>query len=643
MGNIGKKFATPSKRDWVLPIVPALAILTYWIMNWLQGESLSVAAMYRYGDYQLFPAIAALAHFSWGEWLVAERFGEGLLSIPLPGMALHGLAFGVLGPIGLVVADLLLAICTYLASCRLLRTCGIHSPTSEVLALVVSCGLLGGGPTLADDLMFWTVKVHLWGFRIPRPFVTDLLLLLCVDQGLRVFVLRRDAAREWALLGFWFGLLLQCNFFAATTVGLGLGFGLADRARRGWPVAQVMRSMCSLTLVTAVTALPFILQRLLEHPDVPVRLGSFPVPRLSPLYLGPEVIMDFTREIAPAVTTAALAGAVIKWRGTAERRERLGGLLVVTLLCVLSTFALPASTIVLGRTAQPYHFLLELITFTTLLLLVATGHLIQAASSAVISRSTISPANRARLRVALLTTCALACLAIAIGIHLPSVQRTDHFRMDLYFRTESQANRAQNYRSAFRDVTEILEQSRKRGARVLGTLDIQVHAWWSLFGGGQVFSPDPCGTTVSDDEIEERFLRLLRTLGATTDDVGRLVQSRAMQIFFLSHNKYQFSQAYSTAPLLDYLVDYPATEIQSLYDSTSVFSSWTIVVPPSEVRRILGRYNLTQAVGEDRQLDLIVLGRGPLDNSLAPSPERFDLVFENDLFRVYERSHPREN
>ena len=71
---------------------------------------------------------------------------------------------------------------------------------------------------------------------------------------------------------------------------------------------------------------------------------------------------------------------------------------------------------------------------------------------------------------------------------------------------------------------------------------------------------------------------------------------------------------------------------------TSVLSCWLVSMPLSESRRVLERYNRTQAVGEGRQLDLIVLGRGPLDRSLAPPRDEFELVFENTWFRVYART-----
>lgn len=70
-----------------------------------------------------------------------------------------------------------------------------------------------------------------------------------------------------------------------------------------------------------------------------------------------------------------------------------------------------------------------------------------------------------------------------------------------------------------------------------------------------------------------------------------------------------------------------------------MLSCWLVSMPLSESRRVLERYNRTQAVGEGRQLDLIVLGRGPLDRSLARAGDRFGLVFENTWFRVYARTN----
>lgn len=617
-----RRFATLQR--WALPLVPALAISLYWILSWQQGESLSVAAIYRHGDYTYFPGIAGLAHFSVGEWLVAEQLGEGVRSLPFPGLLLHGLAFGVLGPLGLALADALLAVGAYYASRRLLRTCGVGYPTDEMLALVLSCGLLSWPENLFSGWTDWTFRFHLWGFRIPRPLVTDLLLLLCVERALRVFVRERDDAREWAWLGFWYGLLLQSNFYAAATVGLGVAVGLADRVRRGWSLGRAARSTGSLALATAATAWPFALQRLLEHPDVPVRLGSFPVPRLEPLGLGPALLKDIAGEVAQAVAVAALGAAVVAWRRTGERRLTSASLLALSLLCALSALALPASTLLLARTVQPYHFVEELVTFKTLVFLVATGCVLEAVLAVRFLRDGLSPVNRARRATALLAVCALLAIAGALELHRPWLRRTDHVRSDF------EVYRFPGYRAAFRELTETLEAQRDRGARVVGTLDIQVHAWWSLFGGGQLFSPDPFATGVSDSEIEERLLRLLRTLGATTEALGRLLHVRPLQIFFLSCDKYQFSRGYQAAPLSDY-----PPEVRRHLAQTSELSSWVIAMPLSERRRVLERYNRSEAVGEDLRLDLIVLGRGPLDRDLVPPAARFGLVFQNDWFRVY--------
>lgn len=606
-----------------LPIVPALAMAQYWIVSLARGESLSVAAIYRHGDYNYFPLIAGLAHLGAGEPLVYEHLGEGIRSFLFPSLALHGLMVGLFGGAGFICADVLVAVFVFYATRRFLRATGLSEFMTAILALVVSCGLLDWPGHHLPQWIGWAPGMHLWGFRFPRPLLTDLFLLLCMGSWLRIVVQRQEAAGEWAGMGLWLSLLLQSGPYSGATVGLGIACTAPFLAfRREAGVARTLRGLACLASVATVIALPFAAQRLLEHPDVPIRFGLYSVDRMRPLFVD-----GFPGNLLGASLFAALVVACVRWSAVPRRLERLGAILLLALFLLLSGLALPVSTILLGKTIEPYHFGDELVTFKTLVLIVGAGQLCDVVGAVLRGRLAGAERLRSWLGPALVATVAVVCLVAASSRHRPWIERELHMRDDFA------AYRVEGYREAFRELTRELASERHSGARVLATLDIQVLDWWSLFGGGQVFCPDPCATKITDDEIEARLLSLFRTLRASERDMLRLLHDRAVMIFFLGCAKYQASRGHSFAPFHDYPLAVRREAMRS-----SRLDSWLVALPYGEVKRLQERYSRTREVGDDLRLDLIVLGPGPLDSGLAPPPESFELVFTNERFRIYARS-----
>ncbi len=608
-----------------LALVPALAVAQYWIFSLVRGESLSVAAIYRHGDYNYFPPLAGLAHLTVGEWLVLEQLGEGIRSFPFPSLAIHGIALGLFDAAGYVVADILVAVLVYFAARRFLRASGLSFLTTAIIALVVSCGLLGWPGHHLQQWFGWAPAMHLWGFRFPRPFLTDLFLLLCLGSWLRIVVERREGTREWAVLGVWFGLLLQSRYYAAATVGLAIGVIAPFLTfRHGGSAVRTLRGLACFASTTVLVALPFAAQRLLEHPDVPTRLGAFPVERLRPFFLEGAL-----GEVVRASLFAVLVAAVLAWSTPPRSRDRMAATVGLTLLLLLSTLALPASIVVLGETIQPYHFRHELRTFKALLLVVGVGHVLDVGASLLQRRLPGTGRLPSWPRVALLSIVAVGCLVGSASLHWPWILRENHMRADFA------AYRVRGYREAFRELTRELASERHARARVLATLDIQVLDWWSLFGGGHAFCPEPCASNLSDEEIESRLLRFFRILGASERDMMRLVRERSVLVFFLGCAKYQVSRGHHFAPLDDYP---PA--VRRAFLRSSPLSSWLVALPDSEAERLREAYSRALEVDDDLRLDLIVLGPGPLDRRLAPDPERFELTFANERFRVFARREP---
>ena len=602
-------------------LVPGVGVGLYWVLSLAQGDSLSLAAIYRHGDYTYFPALAGLANFSLGESLVYEHLGEGIRSFPLPALALHGLAIGLLGPVGFPVADVLIATFAYLAARRVFRACALLPLTSEVLALLVSCSVVAWSPS--GPVIEWLPKHMLWGYRLPRPFVTDLFLLLAVGSSLLVFVRGRRSTAEWLTLGLWFGLLLQSRFYSAATLGLGIGVALLGLlTTRDHEIARTLRGIGAFALATSVAMIPFLVQRLSEHPDIPVRFGSFPVDRLEPLLLeivSPDVVQ-------PLVAVFAV-GIAIWFFAPPDTTARLRAIGALGVLCLISPFALPASTMLLGQTVQPYQFEIQVVVFKTLAMMACAGQLLDVAATQLAKRAPALAAKRA-WRPTALAIVAIVGIGASVERHAIQLSRPHHVRTDFI------GYRMPMYRESFEELTRELAKESYRDARVLATFDIQVHAWWSLFGGGQAYLPDPFATNVPDEEIEDRLLSFLKMHGVDRRRTLQLLQNRLVQIFFLACAKYQASPAHTFAPL----DEYPPRVRQALA-SMSVFQNWRVWIPESEALRLLEKYDRLPGTLQGRRLDVIVLGRGKLDGQLEPDPAEFQKSYANRVFRVYTGVH----
>ena len=126
----------------------ALKALSYWLVSRLQHprEPLSIVAMYRVGDIQVYPAISSFSQLNLGENVVFEHLGEGF-SAPFRPLFPHALFFGFFGELGFIVVDVVIALSYYICLSALLRLFGISKSWSGCASLLV----VSGGLTFIAD------------------------------------------------------------------------------------------------------------------------------------------------------------------------------------------------------------------------------------------------------------------------------------------------------------------------------------------------------------------------------------------------------------------------------------------------------------------------------------------------------------
>ncbi len=229
------------------------------------------------GDIQHYPAISSLSRLNLGENIVFEHLQEGFSS-PFPPLFPHALFFGLFGEPGFIIADVIIALSYFVALSALLRLFGISESWSACTSLLVVSDVLrfvaqivefaqknpildaslkslfgllcaaclgcvlfasrsssasqrtrliqrGRVAAVATGLLYLTsTQSSLWSWRIPRPFVTEVLFLLCVFC-LAVVLLRynHQDSRPW-IPWFWsaiaFSLLFQSQLYSGLSTSL---------------------------------------------------------------------------------------------------------------------------------------------------------------------------------------------------------------------------------------------------------------------------------------------------------------------------------------------------------------------------------------------------------------------------------------
>ena len=665
----------------------AVKALGYWLVSSLQHpqEPLSILAMYRVGDIQVYPAIASLSQLNLGENIVFEHLQEGLLP-PFPPLFPHALFVGLFGELGFVVADVIIALSYYVALSALLRLFGISKSWSACASLLVVSGGLGFIAETLESIqthpivdisikslfgllcavclcsvllsfrsssathrtrliqLGWVAAVTaallylistdsaLWSWRIPRPFVTEVLFLICVFRiSVAVTGCNHKSSRPW-IPWFWlaiaFSLLFQSQLYSGLSTSLiiasvvlySLVLSLA-----GQDLKSGIKSLSVFLSTAAVCCAPFLLSRLLEHPDYPVRLGVFSVERGN-IHLVPSLNLYF-------LTGAAL---ILGWflitalQSEFDSRQSSGKQKVWILcgFCLASLFALPVSAFVLGKSVQVYHFsehIEKVIYLTILVFFLSTRS----------RRSLLFPDRGPRIagkRVRTIQVLAVILLSLVatVSTALQYSQVSGHMRPDF-----EEYQSLTNYRSDFLEVSNELSIHRSQGAQVIGTLDAQLFSWWVSFQNGQSFIPDPALTRLPDSVVEYRLAAFCRMLELGSDEFRALINQPYVTNFWLSHDKYQASQAHTFAPLSDYD---PA--VQTRIGQTDINSSWDLAIPNSEQARLLLLYESVdlQKVYAKLRLDLIVLTKDAGSRNFVPSSGLFELSFENGTFRIWTKT-----
>jgi hypothetical protein len=616
-------------------VAATIGLSSWWPM--LRGAlEPSIASVHRVaGDIQYQPLIYALAHLDVGESSVLERHGDAVASFPLAALLGHALSVGLLGRYGWVVADVATGVAYFLLGRLILTRLGLPGRWASLasIALLLGCFydsfafLFARGIPFGPFPSFAVVAPHS-AFRIPRPFVTEVFALFAV-AALLTFCLpgvKRGPNRQRGdalVAGLAVAALAQADIYAAAAMlpvfmllATGrLAWELADPGRRSLGLQRAIL----LLLAAAVLLAPFVLQRLLEHSDIPRRFGVYPVPRSS-ASLSSEGLHQFAAALTIAALLAALARLAGAWRRDPTARRTLLSLACLFALAAGSAVAKPLFVLTTGTMVQEYHFDLQFpqrcgLAFAFLAVsavwLLARAFARRARVTAGASLGTSRGLERGAAVACSFLVCVWAFRHTALDYQRPLPGH--HARPDFFHYGEL----GESYLRDFEQLAKELSARASSGLRVLATLDHELAVWWIGTQGGAVLNPDPFVSPLPDAEIERRLV----AFGAATQ-----LDPREFIRFIVQDNDPVLNNSYGHNNVV--------VNLFLGHQKYGGRSGWTLRIPPAELERLEQLYR-EQAGRDTYRIDAIVLfARGVL-SGLIPDPERFVLVYRNATFRLY--------
>lgn len=600
--------------------------IIWFVANGANGEPAEVTALYRPGgDVEYFDLVASLARGNLGESNLYESLGLGLHPFPYASIALHSLLFGLWGAYGLLLADTLTTVAYVALLATLVRRCSLPQTWGYGLAAAIVSNLYVISWPLLKAL--GVHKALLWGDRFPRPFVSELFFLAVIVYALRLW---KDSDGNlgrpfWLGLGLSLSLCLQSDVYSAMTSGVLLVSCAIPRLLQSKLRYHTLKGAGMALGALCVSAWPFALQRSATSPELLRRWGVYELSPLGALHGILDLpIAGVIAVVIAAVFTERLLRASRHVEPT-EKRQLQSSVSFLLLLVGAAWVSQTLFCLGTGLGLHLYHFpnRLSLVCAYALCLLA-----LLAAHAHVREKQ-----YRSRLR-SLLRWGLVGAVSLGIGARvIQSAARQTHTRsakhgLELF----------PNYRAAFSELVRELQNPRYGQAKVLATLDQQVHAFWQSFRQGQSFLPGPFVSLAADQELEERLVAFGRLIKMDTASFLNLVQDRGHNIMFIGLGKYSANSVHHLFALEEY------TPLQrARISQRSRYVEFQPEIPPRELQRWQSIYERTANTAlqpnlktkSPRRLDLLLLNNSSRFAALTPPEALFDLCFQNTVFRLY--------
>jgi hypothetical protein len=402
---------------------------------------------------------------------------------------------------------------------------------------------------------------------------------------------------------------------------LGLMLYLGKQYWRTQLFQKYLRGCVTYSFFMIVGSLPFILQNILTHPDTSRRLGLFPVERTRLFFLpGWKPYFITVMALILGFGATKLMSLVASKKDCKFQKSIIWFL---SFFCIAGCFALPLSTIILGKTIQPAHFPYRLEHLFSLMSLIYLLYMLTLFPFKHLSTNKLNLKRFNQI--------------VTLGVILLSFSACIRFAKDFSPKEtpmlgthEPDAAATISYRTDFVEVIQRLSEERKKGNRIIGTFDFQIYSWWVSFQDGYAFLPFVSETTLSDSQIEYRLAVFCKLLGMNTENFKTFMNLNYIQYFWQSHFKYQVSKAYTFSPFSDY-----PHHIQKQIKTTTILDNYGIALSISEEKRLITQFERLNWSENILNLDLIILTNGAFLKQFFPPQDKFELIYSNTTFRIW--------
>lgn len=624
-------------------ILLLLKATCYWFVSvYLYPQTpLDVVAIYRQMyDLDYYPQISALADFNFGESVLYEYAGTSIRSFPFASVLVHAICYKLLGSLGFIVADIIITFSYFIALGTFFRLLRVSSLLAMSASLLI---VFRAGSFVLRHLCYRggiCLPLSFWYENIPKPFVTEIFVILSLIVVFSFALHHRLIVKKrlWVLLGVAFALLTQSDIyqmftalvFSACTF-LYLFLKLKEHRTR------ILQNLFILSGTAFLLTIPFLIQRLVEHADIPRRFGAFPVKR-SMVLIPPDFMTHLLWLLLLCGVALLIYRFLLSKENLVEANLKGKALLLMCGVCLISILSCTLSVLVLGKGIQLEHFSeVTRLLFgyaTVLWLLYIADHGIK------VLRQRFAESGKGSRILAVATKAGIGLLAVSCAAFAVREAygwaRYDRQVYDKFMSVDSKGwTTLFGYKGDFIGLVDELRGEEYAGAVVLGTFDHQVSDWWLTFRKGYTFLVDPFNSTVPDEVSESRLIALCKLLDMSSDEFRLFINRRHINIWWYGQLKYQASRAYTYAPLGDY-----SEEVQEGIRKTTVYDNFEIALPKSEEARLVNKFN-TFVLEEKTlpRLNLIVLAKEESLRGFAPPAHLFDLSYENTTFRVWKRKH----
>lgn len=609
-------------------VIVVLCTLVPWVRSRraFPNEPVSVTAMYRdaAGDIQYYPLVTSLSRGQLTDHSVLEESGQSWQSFPQASLLPYAAAFAIFGPWGDAVADVAVALAYLYSVAWLFRKLGVQ-PTAALLAALA----LAMQPPWAvsahlqfasrqADLPIWS---SVWGMRFPRPYVTEVYFVLVVASAFALLQQPAGRKREWLWLAGSFALLLQGDMHGALVCSMTLA-ALVVLMWRKAGFRELMANSWPAMLISLVGIVPFVLRRMTESPDIPIRWGMATIQDWKNFASVWWPRYQFWCPIGIFTVTTLLTRSEF-WRADSNRPRPSWRLAVILIFTgYLTVIVIGAGT---GTTIQPHQFVDRATRLSSYLVLACTLIFAELLSQNLPFRHGTTRQRVFLLMIGTLTAAQVGYRSYRLSIQpLPqSALREDYF--------PQLAQSEPSYRTCLTELVRQLDADLPDGT-VVAAFDHHVFAWWMSFRRGHWFLAEPFVSAIPDAELEVRLALLCQALGMNEDQFIGACQKPHVNLFWLGLMKSLCTRWHQFSPWADY-----SPEQQARIASSPQHGVYEI--SQTELQRLRNVFQQrTDADWSTRRLDCIVLNNFDFEKDLAPPVDVWQETFRNQTFRVYRRT-----